>query len=158
MATVLVGVISVIGTLLGVVIGIIGQEYLARRNRQAQVEELLVTEARRVYAEFLRAISASYVQAVAGERTRTEDNSLRAAAAEIQLLSGKALSEPVQALVEQIIAKHSQIAADPSLASAVAEEMNSGRIAIIDLFKADLDRRQSELMRTRQIRGQRQLQ
>jgi hypothetical protein len=96
-----------------------------------------------VYAELLKAVSASYVQAVTGQRTRSEDNNLRAAAAEIQLLAEQDVAVPVQAFVEDVIERHSQIAADPDLARAVADTVNPRRIKLINLFKADLERRGS---------------
>lgn len=92
-------IVGVIGSLLGVLLGIYAQQRQANLARNWQVkdaermhrlqqEDLLRDRKRLVYTEYLRSIDASYAQAKSGQKTRTEGTHiLAAAAAEIELLS-----------------------------------------------------------------------
>lgn len=66
-------IVGVAGALLGVLAGGFLQHLLAARSRHWQREDALGKLKQTVYAEYLRAISASHGQAMAGERTRAED-------------------------------------------------------------------------------------
>lgn len=63
-------------------------------------------------------ISASYAQAMSGQRSRTEDGRLHAATAEIEILCG--------------------LAAGTGVAETVVADVDRRRYEVIDLFKADL--------------------
>jgi hypothetical protein len=130
--------VGVVGTLLGVVIGVIAQEVQARRSRRWRQEELLTSEKRLVYAQYLRFISASYAQAMSGQRDRSEDGNILAAAAEITLLSGPEVSGPAYALATKVIDTHSVIAADAAAARDPVPDVDRDRQQLIEIFKADL--------------------
>jgi hypothetical protein len=85
-------VVGVIGTLLGVLIGGAIQQIQTSRARKWQREDSLSNTKRAVYAEYLRAIGASFAQAMSGHRSRSEDANLLAATAEIEVLCGKEVS------------------------------------------------------------------
>jgi hypothetical protein len=131
-------VVGVIGTLLGVVIGATAQQLQAVRNRAWQQADLLRTVKRTIYAEYLRSISASYAQALSGHRSRSEDASLLAATAEIEVLAGADVAVPVRDLTTTVISVHSGIAAGTGVAQAVVADVDRRRYDVIDLFKADL--------------------
>lgn len=131
-------VVGVIGTLLGVVLGAAAQQVQASRNRHWQQADLLSTTKRGVYAEYLRAISASYAQALSGHRRRSEDASLLAATAEIEVLCGGNVAGPARDLANNVVEVHSQIAAGAGVAEAVVAGVDRRRYEVIDLFKADL--------------------
>jgi Acetyl co-enzyme A carboxylase carboxyltransferase alpha subunit len=131
-------VVGVIGTLLGVVIGAAAQQVQASRNRTWQRADLLRTAKRAVYAGYLRSISASYAQALSGQRSRSDDASLLAATAEIEVLSGVEVSVPARDLATVVIDVHSKIAAGAGVAEAVVAGVDRRRYRVIDLFKADL--------------------
>ncbi len=131
-------VVGVVGTLLGVLIGGAIQQVQASRSRRWQREDALSDAKRAVYAEFLRAISASYGQAVSGERTRTEDANLHAAAAEIEVLAGHHVSEPARALVTAVIDAHTRIADGADGTEALVAHVDRRRHEVIELFKSDL--------------------
>ena len=89
--------------MLGVAIGVIGQEVQARRHRESQREDLetnhqwqqedsLLDTKRLVYTQHLRSIDASYAQATSGKTERSEDANILAAAAEIEMLAGREVS------------------------------------------------------------------
>ena len=63
-------VVGITGTLVGVLIGAAAQHMQAFRNRKWLQEDALSNTKRGVYAEYLRAISASYAQAMSGQRSR----------------------------------------------------------------------------------------
>jgi hypothetical protein len=130
-------VVGVIGTLLGVLIGAAVQQVQASRNRKWQQADLLRTVKRGVYAEYLRSISASYAQALSGHRSRSEDASLLAAAAGIEILSGADIFGPARDLANTVIDVHSKIATG-GVAEAVVADVDRHRYELIDLFKADL--------------------
>jgi hypothetical protein len=131
-------VVGVVGTLLGVVIGAAAQQLQASRSRKWQQADLLRTTKRGVYAEFLRSISASYAQALSGHRSRTEDASLLAAAAEIEVLSGREVSRPARDLANAVIDVHSKIASGAGVPEAVIDDVDRRRYEVIDVFRADL--------------------
>ena len=101
-------VVGITGTLLGVLIGAAAQHMQAFRNRKWLQEDALSNTKRGVYAEYLRAISASHAQAMSGHRCRSEDANLHAATAEIEVLSGGDVSRPARDLVNMVIDVHSK--------------------------------------------------
>lgn len=131
-------VVGVIGALLGVLIGAASQQVQASRSRHWQQADLLRTVKRRVYAEYLRSVSASYAQALSGHRSRTEDASLLAATAEIEVLSGTEVSVPARELTNFVIGVHSSIAAGDGVPESDLEDADERRHKLIDIFKADL--------------------
>ncbi|MEU4237685.1 hypothetical protein [Actinoplanes sp. NPDC026619] len=161
--------IGVIGTLSGLLLGGLLQDAQARRNRRWLVADALRDTKRRVYAEYLRSISASYAHAVAHHWSDSEEANLRAAAAEIEVLAGVDVARPAQELVGKVIKVHGDIAArssrppsraavmrrrvrdDTGWESAVAA-VDRERYQLIDLLKADLG-----LTGNRKSRGRRWL-
>ncbi len=135
MASVLVGVI---GSLLGVVIGVVAQQTQARRGRRWRREESFENEKRLVYVKYLRAISASYAQAIAGQRERSEDGNLHAATAEIELLCRAHIVAAARDLRDQVIDAHSRIADGTVGERDVVPAVDERRSALVDIFKADL--------------------
>ncbi|WAZ19036.1 hypothetical protein STRCI_000056 [Streptomyces cinnabarinus] len=131
-------VVGVVGTLMGVLIGGLLQHVLAARSREWHRQDALNDAKRAVYAEFLRAISASYGQAVSGHRTRTEDANLHAAAAEIEVLAGQGVAESARALVEAVIDAHTRIAVGGGDTDTLVSHVDHRRHEVIDLFKSDL--------------------
>jgi len=131
-------IVGVIGTLLGLLIGAAAQQVQASRSRNWQQADLLRTIKRRVYAEYLRSISASYAQALSGHRTRTEDASLLAATAEIEILSDTEVSAPARELTNTVINVHSEIASGAGVPKSDIEKADRDRYKVIDIFKADL--------------------
>jgi hypothetical protein len=130
-------IVGVVGTLLGVLIGGALQQMQASRNRRWQRDDSLSNAKRSVYAEYLRSISASYGQAMSGQRSRTEDAHLYAATAEIEVLAGKEVSAPARDLVNTVIEMHSMIAAGTGVEEGTAA-VDRRRYELIELFKADL--------------------
>lgn len=131
-------VVGVMGTLLGVLIGGFLQQVQASRSHRWQREDSLSDTKRSVYAEFLRSISASYAQAVSGQRSRSEDANLLAAVAEIAILCGEDVSEPARDLVNAVIDTHTRIAAGAGETDALVADVDRRRYEVIDLFKSDL--------------------
>jgi hypothetical protein len=130
-------VVGVIGTLLGVLIGAAAQQVQAARNRKWQQEDALGDTKRSVYAEYLRSISASYAQAMSGQRSRSADASLYAATAEIEVLTGGEVSGPARDLANMVIDVHSRIVGGNAAEVDVAD-VDRRRYEVIDLFKVDL--------------------
>ncbi|MET7567527.1 hypothetical protein ABZT04_03345 [Streptomyces sp. NPDC005492] len=93
---------------------------------------------RGVYTEYLRSISASYVQATSGQRERSEDAGLLATTAEIEILSGQHVARQARDLTNAVLDVHSRIAERTAVAEAAVEAVNQRRYEVIDLFKADL--------------------
>jgi hypothetical protein len=131
-------IVGVVGTLLGVLIGGALQQLQASRNRRWLRDDSLSSVKRSVYAEYLRSISASYVQAMSGQRNRTEDAHLYAAVAEIEVLAGKEVSAPARDLVNTVIQVHSLIAAGAGVEEGTVAAVDRRRYELIELFKADL--------------------
>lgn len=131
-------VVGVIGTLLGVVIGGALQQMQAARNHKWQREDSLSKAKQSAYSEYLRSISASYAQAMSGQRNRSEDARLHAATAEIEVLAGREVSGPARDLVNAVIETHSMIAARTGVEEAVVAEVDRRRYEVVELFKADL--------------------
>ncbi|EKX69212.1 hypothetical protein Sipo8835_27405 [Streptomyces ipomoeae] len=131
-------IVGVIGTLLGVLIGGALQQVQALHSHKWQREDVLNDAKRRIYTEYLRSISASYSQARSGERKRSEDASLRAATAEITILSGNEIHKPAGDLTERVLAVHSRIAAGSGVTDAEVDDVDQQRRRLIDLFKSDL--------------------
>jgi hypothetical protein len=129
---------GVVGTLLGVLVGGAVQQLQASRNHKWQRQDSLGSARRTVYAEYLRSISASYAQAMSGQRTRSEDAALHAATAEIEILSGLEVSGPARELTNTVIDVHSSLAAGTGVPEAVVADVDRRRYEVIDLFKADL--------------------
>jgi hypothetical protein len=132
-------VVGVAGALLGVLAGGFLQHLLAARSRRWQREDALGKLKQTVYAEYLRSISASHGQAMAGERTRTEDARLHAATAEIEVLAGAAVSGPAWELTTTVIDVHTRIAAGDGVEEATVAAVDRRRLEVIALFKADLE-------------------
>ncbi|MEV0174551.1 hypothetical protein AB0I00_25950 [Streptomyces sp. NPDC050803] len=130
--------VGVVGTLMGVVIGSVLQQMQASRSRGWQRQDALSDAKRRVYAEFLRAISASFGQAVSGQRTRSEDANLHAAVAEIEVLAGQEVSAPARDLAKAVIDVHTRIAAGTDGTDALVAAVDRRRHEVIDLFRSDL--------------------
>ena len=110
----------------------------ALRNRKWLHEDALSKHTRGVNAEYLRAISASYAQAMSGHRSRSEDANLHAATAEIEVLSGGDVSRPARDLVNMVIDVHSKIATGTGVSELAVADVDRRRYEVIDLFKADL--------------------
>ena len=135
MGSVLVGVV---GTLLGVVLGGALEQVQASRARRWQRDDALRNTKRAVYAEYLRSISTSYVQAMSGLRTRSEDANLYAATAQIDVLCSPAISEPARELTETVISVHYRIASGGGVAQGEIVDVDSRRRQLIGLFKTDI--------------------
>ncbi|GHG21489.1 MULTISPECIES: hypothetical protein [Amycolatopsis] len=131
-------IVGVAGALLGVLVGGLLQLLQAARTRRWQREDALGKLKQAVYAEYLRAISASYGQAMAGDRSRTEDARLHAATAEIDVLADREVAGPARDLAGAVIEVHTKIAAAGGVEQAVVEAVDRQRLAVIELFKADL--------------------
>jgi hypothetical protein len=101
----------VIGSLLGVVIGVVAQGTQARSAQRSKRNESFTTEKRLAYVRYSRAISASYAQAIVGQRERSEDGNLHAATAEIELLCDARVAEAARELRDSVIDAHSRIVA-----------------------------------------------
>ncbi|MEU8637598.1 hypothetical protein AB0C38_35920 [Amycolatopsis sp. NPDC048633] len=134
MGTALVGVA---GALLGVLVGGFLQLLQASRNRRWQRDDALGKLKQAAYAEYLRSISASHGQAMAGERSRSEDARLHAATAEIEVLAGRQVAGPARELAATVIGVHTKIAAGGVDEAAVAA-VDRRRLEVIELFKNDL--------------------
>jgi hypothetical protein len=135
MGSVLVGVI---GTLLGVLLGGALQQVQASRSRMWQREDALRNTKRAVYAEYLRSISTSYVQAMSGLRTRAEDANLYAATAQIDVLCDAAVSAPARELTDTVINVHSRIATGAGVVQDEIDNVDRRRRQLVGLFKADI--------------------
>lgn len=131
-------VVGVVGTLLGVRLGAAAQQVQASRSRHWQQADLLRTVKRGVYAEYVRSISASYAQALSGQRSRADDASLLAATAEIEILSGREVWVPARELTDTVIGVHSEIATGGGVPESEVADADRRRLELIDLFKADL--------------------
>jgi hypothetical protein len=130
--------VGVAGTLLGVLFGGVLQQVQASRIRRWQREDWLRDAKSAAYAEYLRSISASYVQAMSGVRTRSEDYSLYAATARIEVLCGAAIAGPARQLADTAIDVHSRIAAGAGLPQQEVAGVDRRRRELIARFKADL--------------------
>ena len=131
-------IVGVIGTLLGVVIGGMLQQWQASRTRRWHLADSLSDVKRHAYAEFLRSISASYGQAMSGQRDRSEDVRLHAAMAEIEVLADGELVEAARDLVDTVIEVHSLIAEGGGVDKTRVADVDRRRRAVLALFKADL--------------------
>ncbi|MFJ6902523.1 hypothetical protein [Streptomyces hokutonensis] len=131
-------IVGVIGTLLGVFVGGALQLQQAARARRWRHEDSLRDTKRVAYTEYLRSISASYAQAIAGQRDRSEDARLRAATAEITILAGSEVFGPVRDLTEAILGVHSRIAENAGVTEGEVAEVDRRRRLLIELFKSDL--------------------
>jgi hypothetical protein len=132
------GVVAVIGTLSGTVLGGLVHGVHAWTSRRSHRADSLSDTKRRVYAEYLRSISASYAQAEAGHWSATEEANLRAAAAEIEILAGPHIAGPAQDLVSTVVDVHKAVAANKDDARSRVPDVNRDRYRLIELFKADL--------------------
>ena len=130
--------VGVMGTLIGVLLGGALQQLQASRARRWQQQDALKGAKRAAFAEYLRSISASYAQAMSGVRTRSEDASLHAATAQIEVLCGVAVAGPARELTEIVINVHSEIAAGTGVAQEIVDGVNRRRYEVIDLFKSDV--------------------
>ncbi|WP_327002839.1 hypothetical protein OHA72_48400 [Dactylosporangium sp. NBC_01737] len=130
--------VGVMGTLLGVLLGGALQQLQATRARRWQQEDALKGAKRAAFAEYLRSISASYAQAMSGVRSRSEDASIHAATAQIEVLCGVAVAGPARELTDMVINVHSEIAAGTGVAQEIVDTVNQRRYEVIDLFKTDV--------------------
>ncbi len=62
-------IVGVVGSLLGVLLGFLGQSFRAKQEHKWTIE----TAKREVYSEFLRSISASYAQEKLEAKSRQSD-------------------------------------------------------------------------------------
>jgi hypothetical protein len=131
-------VVGIVGALLGTLFGAALQQMQAARSRRWHREDLLSDAKRSVYTEYLRAISASYAQAMAGQRDRSEDGRLNAATAEITILSGREVHRPACVFADVVLDVHSRIAAGAGVTKAELDEVDGRRHKLIELFKSDL--------------------
>lgn len=131
-------VVGVAGTLLGVLLGGALQQLQAARGQRWKRQDALADTKRAVFAEYLRSISASYAQAMAGERTRSEDAHLHAATAQIEVLCDAAVFEPVRSVTAEIVDLHSRIAAGSGVSQAELDAVDGRRRRLIEIFKADI--------------------
>lgn len=120
-------IVGVIGTLMGVLIGGALQQVHASRTRKWQREDSLSDAKRDVYAEYLRSISASYAQAMSGQRSRVEDANLLAVTAEIEILAGREVSGPARDLVNTVVDTHSRIAAGTGVTDTMVADVDRCR-------------------------------
>ena len=114
-------------------LGAAAQRVQASRSRHWQQADLPRTVKRGVYAEYVRSISASY-----GQRSCTEDASLLAATAEIEILSGREVRVPARELTDTVIGVHAKIAAGGGAPEPEVADADRRRLQLIELFKADL--------------------
>jgi hypothetical protein len=144
-------VVGVVGSLLGVVIGVFAQQLQAKRNRQWQQadsvrshrweqEDLLKNIKRVVYTEYLRSVDASYAQADAAVRSRSEDEKISTAVAEIELLSNAEISERVRSHSKNVLSVHDKLAhaTDKAVIYEDVLAADKERMNLIALFKNDL--------------------
>jgi hypothetical protein len=136
MGTVVAGIA---GTLLGILVTGGIQQIQAMRTRRWNRADSLADVKRRVYSEYLRAISASYAQALSGQRGRPDDAALLAATAEIEILAGPEVAVPARQLTTEVLDVHTRIAENAGVTEARVGDVDRHRHALIDLFKADLD-------------------
>jgi hypothetical protein len=130
-------VVAVIGSLLGVALGISAQYLQAQRTHRDQVNDALRDTKRRVYAEFLRSISASYAQAKSGSGY-SGDASLLQATAEIELLAGPEVAIQARQLSEQVIGVHARLRDDPAVDQTEVPGVDRDRMRLVELFQHDL--------------------
>ena len=124
-------VVGIIGSLLGVALGL-GYQYLQHRMQR---QELLDDAKRKAYTDYLRAVDASYTQADEHQTERSEDRKIREAAAEIELLAKQAIRQEVRQHSDRVIEAHDMVArGDKSL----VPECDAKRIEILGMFKDDL--------------------
>src|SRR5437763_15933498 len=93
--------IAVAGSLLGVILGFLAQHLQENLSHRRHLDDLR----REAYAEFLRAVSASYAQASSGGG-RSEDAALLKATTVIELLSGPEVGGAARALANQADRAH----------------------------------------------------
>ena len=136
MGTVVAGIA---GTLLGILVTGTIQQLQAAKARRWKRADSLADAKRRVYSEYLRAISASYTQALSGRRSRPDDTALLAATAEIEILAGPETAGPARLLVNAVLDVHARIAEGTGVATSEVADVDRRRYKLIDLFKADLD-------------------
>jgi hypothetical protein len=136
MGTVIAGIA---GTLLGILVTGVIQQLQASRTRRWNRADSLADAKRRVYSEYLRAISASYAQALSGHRGRPDDAALLTATAEIEILAGPEVAGPARRLTDEVLDVHARIAENAGVTESRVSGVDRRRHALIDLFKADLD-------------------
>jgi hypothetical protein len=116
-------------------------------ERKSRKEESLRDRKREVYTEYLRSVDASYAQADAGYHTRSEDEKLSTAVAEIELLCGPTTSGRVRRHSMTVIHVHNEVASvhdkpnnspEKSAVRDKVREADKVRKKLICLFKEDL--------------------
>jgi hypothetical protein len=144
-----IAIVGVIGSLLGVAPGFVGQYIQERMKRQ----ESLKDTKRKAHVGYLRAVDASYTQAYEkGEIDRPEDREIRMARAEVQLLARQKIYEKVSEHSDDVIKAHDMVARDRKEAGGTkpepemlkpdtkkeVEKARALRWTIIQHFKSDL--------------------
>jgi hypothetical protein len=141
-------IVGVVGSLLGVLLGFLGQSFRARQEHKWAIE----TAKREVYSEFLRSISASYAQAKSEAKSRQidtaeavatqsrvpEDADLLAATAAIELLANQTISRAARKLSNRVIETHVKLRRDLSIDRSEVPGINKEREKLIELFQKDL--------------------
>jgi hypothetical protein len=148
-------IVGVVGSLLGVVLGFLGQSLRARQERKLAI----VNAKREVYAEFLRSISASYAEAKSDAELTSqrrsllrptnqrqashyndgpEDAKLLAATASIELLANLAIHKKARELSNQVREAHKKIRANDPNAEKDVSRVDQERYKLIEDFKRDL--------------------
>jgi hypothetical protein len=135
MGTVIAGIA---GTLLGILVTAAIQHLQATRARRWNRADSLADAKRRVYSEYLRAVSASYAQALSGHRGRPDDAALLTATAEIEILAGPGIAGPARLLTDEVLDVHARIAENAGVTESRVNDVDRHRHVLIDLFKADL--------------------
>lgn len=151
-------VVGVVGSLLGVLLGYLGQSLRAKQEHRWAIE----TAKRDAYSEFLRSISASYAQAKSEAKSRQrgmpeatlpqshtvvggtpqnhvpEDANLLAATAAIELLADKTISKTSRKLSDRVIEVHAKLRRDLSVDKTEVPSVNDEREKLIAAFQEDL--------------------
>ena len=143
-----IAIVGVVGSLLGVLLGFLGQSFRARQEHKWAIE----TAKREIYSEFLRSISASYAQAKSEAKSRQgdtpeaetaqshvpEDSDLLAATAAIELLANQTISKAARELSNRVIEVHVKLRRDLSIDKSEVPDINKEREKLIELFQKDL--------------------
>jgi hypothetical protein len=137
MDTIVVGIIGIIGTSLGVLVGGAVRRAQALWEHKQNRQELLSDTKRRVYVEYLRSISESSAHAEFGHSGPSENASLLAATAEIEILCESTVSGPARRLCDTVLDVHSKKAGGCDVEKREGDA-NRDRLELIELFKKDL--------------------